>query len=386
MLQTSKDNYLSFGLIFNCMYIGKTIYCELDGEPVYLEILSSYKCKIYHIQSNLYELPIVFDSIETVDINEDKRFANVLDFGWNDTQSPLLLKGRIDAYSVILLDIQFNKDYFTLGEVYSYGNRIGTLISYDVHELSFESLSNNTSDKDYKKYQIHAGDLYAEVTHRGGVGYYSGKITEVDKINWWDNIFSRIKRVERVDGVVERTDLLPKTIERNQTVYKYKDTLVYIKNVGNDKEYIYLGIIGINNCDEYDMFGNKVESLNINITHEDAVHNLIPVYSMSDSDTLEPLSYTPTLTFADIDKCIYLFKFNSGADILVGQKYFDNMDKIYKFEYSANDCHMFTIYPEDIIATYKIISNKIPAYENSMYYKLYKTLEVLNEYKLYEAD
>jgi hypothetical protein len=368
------------------MYIGRTIYCELDGELVYLEILSSYKCKIYHIQSNLSELPIVFDSIETVDINEDKRFADVLDFGWNDTQSPLLLKVRIDAYSPILLDIRFNKDYFTLGEVYSYGNRIGTLISYDVHELSFESLSNDTSDRDYKKYQIHAGDLYTDITYNGRLGYHSGNITEVDINNWWDKTFSRIKRVERVNGVVERTDLLPKTIEKNQTVYKYKDNLVYIKNVDNDKEYIHLGIIGINNCDEYDMFGNRVESLNKNITHEDAIHNLIPVYSMSDSDTLEPLSYVPTLTFADMNNCVHLFKFNSDVDILTGQKYFDNMDKIYKFEYSAHDCHIFTIHPEDIIATYKIIPNKIPTYEASMYHKLYKTLEILNEYSLYEAD
>lgn len=62
------------------------------------------------------------------------------------------------------------------------------------------------------------------------------------------------------------------------------------------------------------------------------------------------------------------------------------MNKIYKFEYSAYDCHMLTIHPEDIIATYRIISNKIPTYEENMYYKLYKTLTILSEYKLYETD
>ena len=215
--------FLSFGLIFNPKYVGTVFDCTLDGESVSIEIISSYECNIYHTNKDVTSTTSIVSNIETVNINEDDRFNDILN---QINESCPKLENHI------FLDIQFNRNFFTVNELYNYKGVAVRLISYSTHNLTFKRLADRT-DLDSNIINVHIADLFSG-TIEAVCGIRLGNpISEADKLHWWLETFSNIERLQLFDCINSEKSVIPKSIEGSPTVYKYGDNLVYIREVCN---------------------------------------------------------------------------------------------------------------------------------------------------------
>lgn len=374
-LKIKECAFLSFGFIFNPMYIGNVFDCNLDGETVPIEIISSYECNIYHTNKDITSTTNTANNIETVNINEDDRFRDILN---QINESCPKLENHI------FLDIQFNKNYFTINELYNYKGEAVRLISYGTHNLTFKRLADRT-DLDSRIIEVHIADLFrATIETLCGIRA-DGHILEADKIHWWLETFSNIERLKSFDGVDLEKSVIPKSIEGSPTVYKYDDNLVYIKEVcskGVDACSILLGVIGHNQDTRYGKY-----KYTIRISQKEAINKLIPICTINsgtvqicDVGSLKPLSIP---MFKEAYNSIYLFKLQHNGDTLVCQQSFNHINSVFEFEaYCPQIQEHIKVQPDDIVASYTSIQNKV-LYDKDLFNVAYGTLRLLHLYNLY---
>ena len=367
--------FLSFGFIFNPMYIGTVFDYNLDGETVPIEIISSYECNIYHTNKDITSTTDIANNIETVNINEDDRFRDILN---QINKSCPKLKNHI------FLDIQFNKNYFTINELYNYKSEAVRLISYSTHNLTFKRLADRT-DLGSRIIKVHIADLFrATIETLCGVRA-NGRISEADKIHWWLETFSNIERLEPFDCFDLEKSVIPKSIEGSPTAYKYGDNLVYIKEVCSkdvDDCSILLGVIGHNQDARYDKYNYTIK-----ISQKEAVNKLIPICTINSGTVqicgVNSLKPSSTPIFKEAYNSIYLFKLQHNGDTLLCQKCFDHIDSVSEFEaYCPQIKEHIKVQPHDIVASYTSIQNKV-LYDKDLFNVAYETLRLLHLCNLY---
>jgi hypothetical protein len=367
--------FLSFGFIFNPKYIGSTFDCELEGKAVCIEIISSYECNIYHTDKDITSTTNTANDIETVNINEDDRFKDILN---QINESCPKLENHI------FLDIQFNKNYFTINELYNYKGEAVRLISYGIHNLTFKRLANRT-DLDSNIIKVHIADLF-----RGTIENISGirlgsPILETDRIHWWLETFSNIERLWSFDCIDSEKSVISKSIEGSPTVYKYGDNLVYIKEVYNkgvDDCSILLGVIGHNQDVRYGKYNYTIK-----ISQKEAVNKLIPICTINSGTVqlcgMSSLKPSSTPIFKEAYNSIYLYKLQHNGDTLLCQKSFNHIDRVFEFEaYCPQIKEDVKVRPYDIVASYTSIQNKV-LYDKDLFNIVYRTLKMLHIYNLY---
>lgn len=367
--------FLSFGFIFNPEYIGSTFNCELGGNTVCIEIISLYRCKIHHIDKDITSTANGVSNIETVNINEDNRFKDILN---QINESCPTLDNHI------FLDIQFNRNFFTVDELYNYKSEAVRLISYGTHNLMFKRLADRT-DSDSNIINVHIADLFKGTVETLCGIRLGSLILEADKIHWWLETFSIIERLRSFDCIDSEKSVIPKSIEGSPTVYKYGDNLVYIKEVYNKGVYdcsILLGVIGHNQDVRYGKYNYTIK-----ISQKEAVNELIPICTINSgtvqicgASSLKPSS---TPIFKEAYNSIYLYKLQHNGDTLLCQKSFNHMNNVFEFKaYCPQINEDVKVRPNDIVASYISIQNKV-LYDKDLFNIVYKTLKMLRIYNLY---
>lgn len=324
-------------------------YIKLNDEPVFLNVLSKYSCNIVHINDNATNISEAYTVEYVEDINMDERF--------ND-----LYKSSYEP--IFSLDISFNKDYFTVGEIYSINHRLCKLIEFYEDKLIVEPLVRKKDEDVVVEILITILSIPTRIMDWN----IRDEVREMERVRWWNNLFTAINKVSEITYSEDSDRLIDASLVHKPVIYEHKpldakssnelvkikylfrdDTLLKIENIFNENEHI--------------------------LSYEYAIEHLKPVASICDNefkyDNLEPIHYISGKQFSiDATHVIFLWKHEDKNY----ETYFSNFkNKIYFTSQIDVD-----VFPNMIINAYALDvldEAEVPKYSSEEFYKLWGYLE-----------
>ena len=325
-------------------YGDSTILVKLEDKWTYVVPLSECSCNILHIRDNPDCIENAYEVEYVKDINTDKRFNNFyLDYYGEHT---------------ISLNIIFNKNFFTVGDVYSIYKRPYELLEFSEDKLIVKSLVNGGVK------EILVNILNTWLDERA-FHYGREEQAKIERGRWWNNFFNTICKTEKLNSFTETENLIDKDLADKSIIYTYSAPdraemqLVYISDIyskGNE-----LDIVNIQNNET------------ICISFDEAVNRMKPVVSLNKNkltyDNIPPIEFESGKLFGKLRNVILMYESEGKAHSA-------------SFDYVDNNLFVVSddrkIYPNMVSEVYKVIINLVK-FDWDVYYRLYHAMEKIVE-------